>query len=180
MLTPPVMPRAATFSQRGGKPIDYYEISVKQFAQQILPAIAPLPAPVTTRPLALMEMMSMYWDGPAEAVLGTVDEMGMPMHKMWSDPITENPNVGDTEDWEFYNFTADAHPMHMHEITFEVLNREKLVLDEETGEPVLPVQLSGEVRPAEAWESGGKDTVIAYPGEVTRLRGTSSTPGTFV
>jgi len=118
MLTPPVMPRAATFSQRGGKPIDYYEISVKQFAQQILPAIAPLPAPVTTRPLALMEMMSMYWDGPAEAVLGTVDEMGMPMHMMWSDPITENPNVGDTEDWEFYNFTADAHPMHIHEITF--------------------------------------------------------------
>lgn len=54
------------------------------------------------------------------------------------------------------------------------------MLDEETGEPVLPVQLSGEVRPAEAWESGGKDTVIAYPGEVTRLRGTFSTPGTFV
>ena len=146
----------------------------------VLPAIAPLRAPVTTRPLALMEMMSMYWDGPAEAVLGNLDGMGMPMHQMWSDPITENPNVGDTEDWEFYNFTADAHPMHIHEITFEVLNREKLVLDEETGEPVLPVQLSGDVRPAEAWESGGKDTVIAYPGEVTRLRGTFSTPGTFV
>jgi len=146
----------------------------------VLPAIVPLPAPVTTRPLALMEMMSMYYDGPAEAVLGTVDEMGEPMHMMWSDPITENPNVGDTEDWEFYNFTGDAHPMHIHEITFEVLNREKLVLDDETEEPVLPVQLSGEVRPAELWESGGKDTVIAYPGEVTRLRGTFSTPGTFV
>lgn len=38
LLIPPVMPRAATLRQRAGKPIDYYEISVKQFAQQILPA----------------------------------------------------------------------------------------------------------------------------------------------
>ncbi|MGZ9226430.1 MAG: twin-arginine translocation signal domain-containing protein, partial [Anaerolineales bacterium] len=83
-----------------------------QFLQ--LPAIAPLPAETRTRPLALLEMMSMHpgHDGPAEAVLGTVDDMGMAMHKMWSDPVTENPNVGDTEVWEFYNFTADAHPMH--------------------------------------------------------------------
>ena len=37
-----------------------------------LPAIAPLPAPTATRPLALIEMMSMYFDdGPAEAMLGT-------------------------------------------------------------------------------------------------------------
>src|SRR5574339_812859 len=37
MLIPPVMPRAAVLTQRGGKPIDYYEISMRQFAQQILP-----------------------------------------------------------------------------------------------------------------------------------------------
>ena len=54
----------------------------------VLPAITPLPAPVTTRPLALMEMMSMYWDGPAEAVLGIVGADGMPMERMWMDPIT--------------------------------------------------------------------------------------------
>ena len=41
MLIPPVMPRAATITQRGGKPIDYYEISMRQFAQQILPAGLP-------------------------------------------------------------------------------------------------------------------------------------------
>ena len=44
MLIPPVMPRADTITMRGGKPADYYEISVKQFAQQILPA----PLPMTT------------------------------------------------------------------------------------------------------------------------------------
>ncbi|RPJ22006.1 MAG: twin-arginine translocation signal domain-containing protein [Chloroflexi bacterium] len=147
-----------------------------QFLQ--LPAIEPLPAETMTRPLALMEMMSMVHDGPAEAMLGNVDEMGMPMHQMWSDPITENPMVGDTEVWEFYNFTADAHPMHVHEVVFEVVNREGLVLD--AGEPVQPVQLSGIVRPPEAWESGFKDTVTAYPGEVTRIRAKFDKPGTFV
>jgi FtsP/CotA-like multicopper oxidase with cupredoxin domain len=113
-------------------------------------------------------------------VLGNVDPNGMAMHKMWSDPITENPNVGDTEVWEFYNFTADAHPMHVHEVVFEVVNREGLVLDPVTGEPVQPVQLAGNVRLPEAWESGFKDTVIAYPGEVTRIRAKFEVPGRFV
>jgi spore coat protein A len=145
-----------------------------------LPAIAPLPVENTIRPLALLEMMSMVHDGPAEAMLGTVDASGMPMHHMWSDPITENPSVGDTEVWEFYNFTADAHPMHVHEVTFEVVNREGLMLDPLTGEPVRPVQLSGNVRSPEAWESGLKDTVIAYPGEVTRIKAKFDVPGQFV
>ena len=38
LLIPPVMPRAGTITLRGGKNADYYEISVRQFAQQILPA----------------------------------------------------------------------------------------------------------------------------------------------
>ena len=42
LLVPPVMPKAGTIKQQGGKNIDYYEISVKQFAQQILPAGLPL------------------------------------------------------------------------------------------------------------------------------------------
>jgi FtsP/CotA-like multicopper oxidase with cupredoxin domain len=143
-----------------------------------LPAIVPLPAPAAARPLALMEEMSMYYDGPAAAMLGTMDA-GVPKHNMWMDPVTENPNVGDTEDWEFYNFTADAHPMHVHEVVFEVVNREALVLDFLTGEPVQPVQLSGVPRLPEAWETGFKDTVIAYPGEVTRIRAQFKNPGQF-
>src|SRR5918994_5509604 len=41
MLIPPVMPRAATITMPGGKPADSYEISVRQFSQQILPAGMP-------------------------------------------------------------------------------------------------------------------------------------------
>ena len=41
MLIPPAMPRAGTLTMPGGKPADYYEISVRQFSQQILPAGMP-------------------------------------------------------------------------------------------------------------------------------------------
>ena len=41
LLIPPVMPRAGTVKLKGGKPADYYEISVEQLAQQILPAGLP-------------------------------------------------------------------------------------------------------------------------------------------
>jgi hypothetical protein len=37
MLIPPVMPRADTIPQTRGKPVDYYEISMKQIEKQILP-----------------------------------------------------------------------------------------------------------------------------------------------
>jgi spore coat protein A len=150
-----------------------------------LPPIVPLPAETVTRPLALIEKMGMGYDavgnmvdGPVEALLGTV-EAGMAVEKMWMEPITENPVVGATEVWEFYNTTGDAHPMHVHEVVFEVINREGLVLDE-LGDVVQPIQLDGVVTPAEPWETGYKDTVTAYPGQVTRVRAQFSTPGQFV
>jgi len=145
-----------------------------------LPAITPLPAPVTTRKLALIEMMSEVHDGPSEAMLGNVDDDGNAVHKMWAEPVSENPNVGDTEVWEYYNTTADAHPMHVHEVTFEVVNRQELALDPETGEPVQPFELAETITGPEAWETGFKDTVIAYPGQVTRLKAQFLTPGQYV
>jgi len=144
-----------------------------------LPPVEPLRSEKITRHLALIEVMSMIHDGPAEARLGSVDNMGMPMDHMFADAVTENPKVGDTEVWEFYNFTADAHPMHVHEVVFEVVNREGLVLNHD-GETNIPAKLTGEVRPPEPWEGGFKDTVIAYPGEVTRIRAKFDSPGQFV
>ncbi len=41
LLIPPVMPTAGKVKKKGGKNADYYEISMKQFAQQILPAGLP-------------------------------------------------------------------------------------------------------------------------------------------
>jgi FtsP/CotA-like multicopper oxidase with cupredoxin domain len=149
-----------------------------------LPPITPLPSETSTRRLALLEkgevIPEVGFDGPIEAMLGNVDNDGNAMHKMWADEVSENPAVGATEVWEFFNLTADAHPMHIHEVAFEVLNRETLILDDESEEPLQPVQLTGDVRLAEPWETGFKDTVIAYPGEVTRVRAKFDTAGQFV
>jgi FtsP/CotA-like multicopper oxidase with cupredoxin domain len=69
--------------------------------------------------------------------------------------------------------------MHIHELDFEVVNREGLVLDE-AGEVVQPVQLDGLVSPPESWETGVKDTITALPGQVTRVRAQFNQPGQFV
>jgi spore coat protein A len=81
--------------------------------------------------------------------------------------------------WEFYNGTADAHPMHVHEITFQVVNRQDLVANED-GEAIPPFRLVGDPTLPELWENGLKDTVISYPGQVTRIKGQFNTPGQFV
>ena len=150
-----------------------------------LPAITPLPATTATRPLALIEEADEGADeneeeieGPVAALLGTVDD-GVWTAREWMHPVTENPATGTTEIWEIYNTTADAHPMHIHEIAFEVVNREGLVTDEEA-EVRQPIQLDGTITPREPWETGFKDTVIAYPGQVTRIRAQFRTPGQFV
>jgi spore coat protein A, manganese oxidase len=149
-----------------------------------LPHINPLPGETSKRSLALLEkgevIPELEFDGPTEALLGNIDENGNAVHKKWADDVSENPEPGATEVWEFFNLTADAHPMHVHEVAFEVVNRERLMLDDELEEPLQPVQLTGEVRPPESWETGFKDTVIAYPGEVTRIRAKFDIAGQFV
>jgi spore coat protein A, manganese oxidase len=117
--------------------------------------------------------------GPEAARLGTVDGQGMPRPAAFMDEITENPALGATEIWELYNFTADAHPIHIHLVQFEVVNREKLQTDEE-GMSVSPVALTGETRNPEPWERGRKDTVIVYPGEMARVKARFDVPGKFM
>ena len=38
MLIPPAMPRSDKINKNGAKNVDYYEIAMRQFQQQILPA----------------------------------------------------------------------------------------------------------------------------------------------
>ena len=154
-----------------------------QFLQ--LPPIVPLPVETVTRKLALIEVMGMGYDadgepleGPVEALLGEVNDAGFAVEALWMDPVTENPAVGTTEVWELYNTTGDAHPMHVHEVVFEVVNRQEILVDEMTHE----VQLApgSDPAPPEPWETGFKDTVIAYPEQVTRVRLKFDTPGQYV
>ena len=156
-----------------------------QFLQ--LPAITALPAETLTRQLALIEKADEGLDeqdeeieGPVEAQLGIVDATGTAVAQKWMDEISENPAVGATEVWEIYNTTADAHPMHIHEIAFEVVNRQRLVLAENQEEVLQPIQLDGDPFLPEPGETGFKDTVIAYPGQVTRVRAQFKTAGQFV
>jgi len=68
--------------------------------------------------------------------------------------------------------------MHVHEVAFQVVNREGLVLD--AGDVVQPIQLNGVVTPPRSWETGFKDTVVAPPGQVTRVRIQFNSRGQFV
>ena len=106
---------------------------------------------------------------PANGPAGTT-------HLMWMDPVTENPAPGDTEVWEVYNLTADAHPVHIHEVAFEVVDRQPITVVDGF------VDLDPESPRAAALpgETGRKDTVIAYPEQVTRVRATFGTAGQYV
>ncbi len=80
--------------------------------------------------------------------------------KMWHD-ITERPRLNDVEVWTWRNRSGMVHPMHMHLVKFQVLNRQ--AFDPVTGLP------TGPILPARPEESGWKDTVQAMPNELTRV-----------
>jgi FtsP/CotA-like multicopper oxidase with cupredoxin domain len=150
----------------------------------VLPPVPPLPVETVTRRLALIEEMSKFVDDtPVEAELGTIvwdssADVGTWRHFEWRAPVTENPATGATEIWELYNVTADAHPIHIHEVVFEVVNRQDIVVVE--GQKQVQINPASPPTPPEPWETGFKDTVIAYPGQVTRVRAQFSTAGQFV
>jgi spore coat protein A len=132
-----------------------------------LPSFTRLGAATGTRQVSLNEEDSAVLPdvGPREAELGVLDQFGNGVNLSWDEPITENPAVGSTEVWEMYNFTADAHPIHIHEVQFQVVDRQPF---------------GGEARAPERWERGFKDTVIAYPGAITRVKASFDRAGLFV
>jgi spore coat protein A len=138
-----------------------------------LPAIATLGTERNTRHVSLNEeaFETRGFEGPVAALLGTSNSSGTRSAPLlWADPITENPGVGNTEVWNIYNNTVDAHPIHIHLVQFQVLGREAI-----GGGP----SVAGSNRPL-PWETGYKDTVIAYPGEVTRVKAKFDMPGHYV
>ena len=143
-----------------------------------LPARAALPAEVRTRRVALLEHEHGTGDegAPTAALLGTLDEGDgriVAVARTWMDAVTETPAAGDTEVWEIFNFTPDAHTVHVHEVLFEVVGRQDFTLVDDR------LEMSAE-HPVHPGERGRKDTVIAYPGQVTRIRARFSTAGQYV
>jgi len=80
----------------------------------------------------------------------------------WDD-ITERPQLGSTEIWRFVNRSGIMHPMHMHLVFFQVLDRQPF---EVVGDVVTPIGAPVPVSPEEA---GWKDTVQVGPSEIVRV-----------
>ena len=85
----------------------------------------------------------------------------------WHQPVTENPVLDTTEIWNLINLTDDAHPIHLHLVRFQILDRRKF--DKFSYLMQNTLRYTGPVVPPEPNEMGWKDTVRADPGMVTRI-----------
>jgi cysteine-rich repeat protein len=121
--------------------------------------------PASLRPIEALD--------PADAV-ATRDfelrKMGDPCTgSMWTinglgfDDITEYPELGTTEIWRFVNRSGVTHPMHMHLVMFQVLDRQAF---DDVGGNIVPI---GSPVPPPAHEAGWKDTVQVGPNEILRV-----------
>jgi len=127
---------------------------------------------IKTRDLVLSELDSAPpFDDP---IMGLINAM-------WDSPVTEDPRAGSVEIWRIINTTEDAHPIHIHLIRFYVLDRQPF---DTSQYPDRLVFTGPPVRPPSDEREAPKDTVKAFPGQVTRLiarfdlpTGTRARPG---
>jgi hypothetical protein len=69
-----------------------------------------------------------YWPStPEYSSVGLIGQMEGSI--AWHSPTTETPALGSTEEWEVWNVTGDAHPVHLHLVHFEVIGRQMIVWD---------------------------------------------------
>jgi spore coat protein A, manganese oxidase len=85
----------------------------------------------------------------------------------WLEPVTEKPALGDTEIWTFVNLTEDTHPIHLHLVRFQILDRQQFDVDQYLTNGKLKL-INKPVKP-QADELGWKDTVRADSNLVTRI-----------
>jgi spore coat protein A, manganese oxidase len=140
--------------------------------------IKPLPAPVRVRNLTLVEVLDPVTGAPLKALLNNLP---------YGTTQIETPRVDTVEQWNIINTTGDTHPIHLHLVQFQVLNRHKFKVANflAANYAGLPAPAGSEVGPwpappadaftygppvmPDANEAGWKDTVKANPGEITRL-----------
>ena len=94
--------------------------------------------------------------------------MGMLLNKTpWHMPITENPALGTTEIWELANLTDDVHPIHLHLVRFQILDRRRFDAFQymTTGR----LQYTSPATPPDPNEMGWKDTARVNAQTVTRI-----------
>jgi spore coat protein A len=163
-------------------------------ATNLRPLSGPIPALTPTAPnrqLMLFEAIDHF--GRLQPLLGTIDPNAPADGTfLWDDSITENPGLNDTEVWEVHNATVDAHPIHLHLVKFQILDRQKYTADvvpkintdhdgnQTQGGALRNVKYKGQPKRPGAYEAGWKDTAIMYPGEVTRIIAMFDKSGRYV
>jgi FtsP/CotA-like multicopper oxidase with cupredoxin domain len=178
------------------------------FDPSAIPVYPGVDAENSTRRVALFEGNDEF--GRLQPLLGTVKDGDLNTTNVataytWFQPTTETPGLNTTEIWEIYNFTADAHPIHLHLVNFEILNRQEFTYDV-TGEQVVTQHngtegvapeisnvrnfVAADLTPTEGYfESAPKDMVTALPGDaegdpptgqVTRIKATFDKSGRYV
>ncbi|MDR7000656.1 multicopper oxidase [Neobacillus niacini] len=99
------------------------------------------------------------------------DRFGRPLflldQKKWDDPIREMPQIGTNEIWCFVNTNGDDHPIHVHLVQFQILDRQPfdVVHFKKTGR----IRYTGLRLLPDSGEHGWKDTVKCPPGHITRI-----------
>lgn len=140
-----------------------------------------------TRQLATYRLDDPY--GRNLLMLGPIKEGSL----FYEDPTTEIIQHNAVEIWEIYNPTVSAHPIHIHLVEFQILNRQpfkgKLIPKPQKfmhtdkifqGARLEVESLLGSPLPPRPEESGPKDTVIALPGQVTRVIARFDREGLYV
>ena len=114
-------------------------------------------AAVKTRRLTLDESLNIV-----------AESTGMLLNKTpWHAPITEKPVLGTTEIWEFVNLTDDTHPIHLHLVRFQILDRRRFDGFQYMTQGTL--RYLGPAMAPDANEMGWKDTVRVNAKTVTRI-----------
>jgi spore coat protein A, manganese oxidase len=135
----------------------------KPEAPASLPAVlrpvprTPLSSVVKTRQLSLNE----YEDPQTHTMLMLLNGT------YWREPVTEKPVLDTVEVWELYNFTGDVHPIHLHLVRFQLLDRQHFDIDAFNYEHQM--KLKGTPVPPFPNEMGWKDTIQAHPEMITRI-----------
>lgn len=82
---------------------------------------------------AILMLNNTRWNGQQNGfgppVSGAELLYGTPSPSMHDTYASELPRVGSTEVWELINISADAHPIHLHLVQFQILNRQRIDQD---------------------------------------------------
>jgi spore coat protein A, manganese oxidase len=101
-----------------------------------------------------------------------IDEAGKAVRMLlnnahWNMPVTENPALDSVEIWNLINLTSDDHPIHLHLVRFQILDRR--AFDAPAYRATGELKYVGPALPPPPEEAGWKDTVRADHGMVTRI-----------